>query len=394
MTTIAVTHKRSIPDRFRIERYHRTPELGPRILFFSGGTALRRVSIELAEYTHNSIHLITPFDSGGSSAKLRAAFPMLAVGDLRNRLMALADTNLRGNPDVYELFRHRLPDDVDEDALQERLHAMAFGKDPLVKAIRKPMRTLVRNHLRYFIDHMPEGFDLAGASIGNLILAGGYLNNNEDIDAVIYMFSKLVAVRGEVRPVVSDNLHLAADLDNGSTIVGQHRITNKSAPLPAPIVSLRMSQHVDVDVPAQAEIDPRTKDLIAMAELIVFPIGSFYTSVMANLLPSGVAEAIAAAGCPKVYVPNCGTDLEMQGLSVAEAAERIISQLQRETEAPVESLMNFVMVDAQHGRYESPLDVGDVEKLGVTLIDTPLVSEQDPSRHDPKRTCEALLSLV
>ena len=57
----------ALPDPTRVERCARLPELGPKVLFFSGGTALRDVSRRLKRYTHNSIHLITPFDSGGSS---------------------------------------------------------------------------------------------------------------------------------------------------------------------------------------------------------------------------------------------------------------------------------------------------------------------------------------
>ena len=61
----------------------------------------------LPRYTHNSTHLITPFDSGGSSASLREAFGMLSVGDLRNRLLALADD---GSPEAAAAptcFGHR-----------------------------------------------------------------------------------------------------------------------------------------------------------------------------------------------------------------------------------------------------------------------------------------------
>ena len=72
-----------IPDLVRVARYQRAPELGPRLLFFSGGTALREVSQILTDYTHNSFHLITPFVAGGNSATLRRAFGMISVGDFR-----------------------------------------------------------------------------------------------------------------------------------------------------------------------------------------------------------------------------------------------------------------------------------------------------------------------
>ena len=110
MTPVTSTRLRRaaiIPDIVRVARYHRAPEIGPRLLFFSGGTALREVSQILTDYTHNSFHLITPFDSGGSSATLRRAFGMISVGDLRNRLLALADRKLRGHPEIYRLFAYR-----------------------------------------------------------------------------------------------------------------------------------------------------------------------------------------------------------------------------------------------------------------------------------------------
>ena len=86
----------------RIEEARRAPEKGPAILFFSGGTASRQLSRELIHYSHNSIHVITTFDSGGSSAELRRAFGMPAVGDLRNRLLALADRSPSGNAEVRQ----------------------------------------------------------------------------------------------------------------------------------------------------------------------------------------------------------------------------------------------------------------------------------------------------
>ena len=85
-----------IPDSRRVERCLRLPEFGPRLFFFSGGSALKETSQVLKRYTHNSIHLSTPFDSGGSSAVLREAFHILGVGDIRNRMMALADESALG----------------------------------------------------------------------------------------------------------------------------------------------------------------------------------------------------------------------------------------------------------------------------------------------------------
>jgi len=187
---ITISRAITIPDLRKIALFEKAPELGPEILFFSGGSALAGLSRALIDYTYNSIHIVTPFDSGGSSAELRKAFDMLAVGDLRNRLMALADQSVQGNPAVYKLFSHRLPRGMEEQELIDLLDSMIDGFHPLVSSITDPMRKIIRNHLGYFRQEAPDGFDLRGASVGNLILTGGYINNDRHIDPVIFLFSE------------------------------------------------------------------------------------------------------------------------------------------------------------------------------------------------------------
>ena len=145
-----------VPDPIKSERCLRVPELGPNILFFSGGTALRELSQEIIHYTHNTTHIITPFDSGGSSAVIRKAFGMPAVGDLRNRLMALADKSVHGNPAIFELFAHRLPSDREEPWLHEELNRLVKGRHELISAIPNPMRKIIRHYLLVFQNRMPD----------------------------------------------------------------------------------------------------------------------------------------------------------------------------------------------------------------------------------------------
>ena len=137
---VRITHTARLPDPVKLARYLKSPELGPRVLFFSGGTALTGVSRELKRYTHNSIHLVTPFDSGGSSAKLRKAFAMPSIGDLRSRLTALADENITGHPDVYQLFTYRFPTTEPPDALLTSLESMIRGKEPRIDVYTKGLK--------------------------------------------------------------------------------------------------------------------------------------------------------------------------------------------------------------------------------------------------------------
>jgi CofD-related protein of GAK system len=386
-----------IPDEVRLSRYLKAPELGPRILFFSGGTALTGTSRVLKRYTHNSIHLVTPFDSGGSSAKLRQAFSMPSIGDLRSRLVALADKNVTGHPEVYELFTCRLSENQPASGLLARLDLMIRGKEPLVAAIPNPMRQLVQNQLGCFREAMPDNFDLHGASIGNLILTGGYLNNHKHLDPIIFLFSKLVNVLGTVRAVVNDNLHLAADLDDGSCITGQHRLTGKEvAPLKSPISRLFLSGHPDKPVPTKSVMRKKNRKLIQQAELICYPPGSFYSSLVANLLPTGVGSAIADTDCPKVYIPNLGQDPEQIGMTLDSCVQILLDYLRADNTArcPNGKLLNFVLMDSKRGNYLSSISTPVMQKLGIQIIDTRLISKQSAPYYDAELLVSALLSLT
>lgn len=397
MSPVHVSRLAQLPDPYRVERCRRNPELGPRILFFSGGSALRSLSQVLKLYTHNSIHLITPFDSGGSSAHLRKAFQMLSVGDLRNRLMALADESLQGNPAIYALFSHRFSQQARQNELVTRLTSMVHGDDILIQSIPAPMRQLIQTHLRLFLENMPSSFDLRGASIGNLLLAGGYLHHKRDMDAVIYMFSKLVEVRGLVLPIVDVDLHLSATLEDGSRIVGQHELTGKERPkLASKVKELGLVKSLHQPITAEVTIPSKVVDLIQSAEVICYPMGSFYSSLLANLLPKGVGKAIVNAHCPKVFIPNMGEDPEQIGMRLSDSVATLLRQLRKDADGEYEAkdLVAFVLVDRQNGNYAMEIDLANVEKLGVKVIDVDLTDRSEDFMVEPTKLTEILVSMA
>ncbi|QGY41591.1 GAK system CofD-like protein [Pseudodesulfovibrio cashew] len=382
-------------NRHTLELYRRAPELGPRVLFFSGGTALRHTARALTEYTHNSIHLVTPFDSGGSSAVLRKAFGMPAVGDIRNRLMALADQSVAGNPEVCELFAHRLPKQANQTELCEELDALTSGRHPLLARIPDPMRTIIRNHFKHFCKAMPKDFDLRGASLGNMVLTAGYIYGHSSMDPVLHIFTRLARVCGEVRPTVNRDLHMAVKLRDGSVVIGQHKITGKETPpLTSPVEEVWLTASLSDPTPAESVIRCKVKDLIYGADLICYPPGSFFSSVIANLLPQGVGKAVAGNPCPKVYVPSTGRDPEATGLSVADQAQLLMDHLHKSGSPTHARPLEYVIVDSRDGDYPGGLDKAALKAQGLTVIDRPLASRKEPSRLDPYRLCETLLSLT
>jgi hypothetical protein len=136
--------------------------------------------------------------------------------------------------------------------------------------------------------------------------------------------------------------------------------------------------------------------LIQQADLIVYPPGSFYSSLVANLLPQGVASAIAQNGCPKIYIPNLGTDNEQLGMGLDDGVERLLHYLERDMpgKSAKGKLLNFVLLDSENGVYPSELSDSLMQTLDIQVIDTPLISRQSAPYYDSKLLVSALLSLT
>jgi len=396
MTAIRVTREVNVPDPVRVARAQRSPDLGPRILFFTGGTALKETSQALVGYTHNSVHLVTPFDSGGSSAVLRRYFDMPAVGDLRNRLMALADRTLHGYPEIFELFAHRLPRTASPEQLQDELSALVGGSHPLITRVSDPMRKIIRHHLQLFEKSIGPDFDLRGASVGNLILTAGYLENRRHIDPIVYIYSKLVQVRGEVRLLINSNLQLRAVLEGGGHLVGQHLLTGKETPpLTCAVSELSLVDPAKGNAPVRPLIRDKIRRAIQGADLICYPVGSFYSSIVANLLPRGVGQAVSQTPCPKVFIPNTFEDPESIGLSLAGQVRTLLRHLR--ADAPdsiaISDVLDFVLLDPSVTYADTKNPQRELASLGIQIIKTPL-TDTNTGAIDPHLLCQALISLA
>lgn len=100
---------------------------------------------------------------------------MPAVGDLRSRLMALADRTQPGVAELYDLLAYRLPVHTQPAERYAELCALARGTHALMLRIARPERVQVCRLVQGFAQAIGRDFDLRGASVGNMILTAGYL---------------------------------------------------------------------------------------------------------------------------------------------------------------------------------------------------------------------------
>lgn len=367
---------------------------GPRLLFFSGGSALDGLSRRLPALSHNTVHLVTPFDSGGSSAALRDAFDMPAIGDLRQRLVALADPRVEGVTSIQSVFRYRFPAAADQLRLQRELQAWVSAD----RAAYAPLAPYTVGKLRAWLgelaSQLPADFDLRGASVGNLILAGAYLALGRDLDAAAQAVGDCLSVRGTVRTIACESAHLAVTLTDGSHLIGQHRVSGKHhAPIQTPVHALGLSAHPHRLEPVQLQLAEDRRTLIQSAELICFAPGSFYSSLLATLLPAGVGRAVANATCPKVYAPSLGTDPEQLGMSLAQSVERLLAQLSSDAPGiPVAQLVNWVLVDSGSVGEQLSALREFLHSRGIGLIDATLTSVNSGPYYDNEKLLSQLLA--
>lgn len=363
-----------------------------RLLFFSGGTALRETARELCRSAADSIHLVTPFDSGGSSADLRRAFGMPAVGDARSRVLALADVSLPGNDAAATLLAYRLPRETGRAALQVELGTLVRGRHPLARPVPPEQLSIIQRHLQIFSSRMPEDFPLAGASMGNLVLAAAYLENGGAAEDAVSLLSDLVGARGVVRLAAEQPAHLAVRLASGEVVVGQHRFTGKeNGGVASPVADIWLTGSEDSPEPLSVAAAPCAVALIRQAGAICYPIGSFYSSVVANLLPSGMGRAVAENGGPKIFVPNPGADPELAGHSLQTQVEHLLRPLQADAPgAGADRFLTHLLIDRASGTYGGGVPDAWLAAQGIAVVDVPFLGSSGRVAVDPRLLVAAL----
>ena len=272
---------------------------------------------------------------------------------------------------------------------------MLSGEHELMQAISQPMRSLILTQLRVFAQSRPDSFSFSGASLGNLILAGGYLANDRALEPVLFLMSKMVAVQGTVRSVVDRNLGLGARLSDGTTVLGQRQLTGKEvAPIPSPIEELFFVEDGEPISNKDVKLPKRNRKLVERADLICYPPGSLYTSVIANLLPRETGRTIAQQGAPKVYIPSLGDDPECVGMDIADQVGALLNAMRLDAgaECPAGDLITVVICD------RDVVDATEIKRVSkaydIPCIALPLRQKNEPGKYDPESFCDTLLSLI
>jgi uncharacterized cofD-like protein len=311
-----------------------------------GGTGLSMVLRGLKEHIGSPkgriqrpisdlVAVVTVTDDGGSSGRLRRDYRVLPPGDIRNCMVALSkDEHLLG-----KLFQYRFS----------------------------------------------SGRGLAGHSFGNLFLTA-LTNITGDFPEAVRVSSQVLAIRGRIFPTTDQNVTLEAELEDGSIVAGETRISS----------SKQRIRHVQL-VPRRVHPLPEVLDAIRAADLILVGPGSLYTSIIPNLLVEGVTKAIARSSAKCVYIANLMTQPgETEHYSVVDHVRAIYEHtgvrlfdcaVINRTPASPQMLRRY---KAQGAEIVKP-SFAELKRIGLPYITADLLQQRGKIRHDTVRLANLLL---
>lgn len=313
----------------------------PRIVAIGGGTGLSTMLRGLKLFTTNITAVVTVADDGGGSGILREDLGILPPGDIRNCILALANTE----PTMEQLLQYRFT----------------------------------------------EGM-LKGQSFGNLFLAAMIGISNSFEEAVKRM-SEVLAVSGKVLPVTVEDVRLIAELENGTIIRGESKI---------PEIQQKENSRIKRIYLEPSPAAPFEEVLVDIlnAEAIVLGPGSLYTSVIPNLLVDGICDAIETSKAIKIYVCNIMTQPgETLGYTATDHIKALFDHglksldyvIVNKGEIPEEYRQRYIRDLSEPVKY----DKEEIEKMGIKVVEEDLVTiKQEYIRHDEQKLAEIIVDLI
>lgn len=320
-----------------------TKNFGKKIVTIGGGTGNSILLRGVKNFTSNITTIVTVADDGGGSGVLREDLGMLPPGDIRNCLVALANTE----PIMEKLINYRF-----------------------------------------------SNGQLKGQSLGNLLIAA--MNDIcGDFNEAIKEISNVLAITGKVLPMTLDNVKLFAELEDGSTIEGESNITFLNRKNGGKIKRVYTSPKLIL--PLKESIDS-----IMDADIVLLGPGSLYTSIIPNLLVTDISQALKETKAEVVYILNIMTQPgETNGYSVTDHVAAIIDHANsniidkivvNSKEVDKYAKYRYKSIENSTPIYLTDEDCEDMKELGIEIIEADICDiSYDYIVHDPNKLMKAIL---
>jgi uncharacterized cofD-like protein len=281
--------------------------------------------------------IVTVADDGGSTGRLRKQFHIPAMGDIRNVMVALAESE-----------------------------------------------SLMSSLMEYrFDDPNGEEKDIAGHNLGNLILTAMTQQCGSFFEAV-QRIGKVLNVKGKIIPATTQVISLYAIMEDDVIVQGEANIPNRENHI--------RRVFYDEDVSAT----PEAVQAIKEADLIIYGIGSVYTSILPNIIIPDIQEALDQTNAKRVYFCNAMTQPgETDGYCMEDHVKAL-----KNHGAPVDCVliskdpMPQNILRKYYDQGSTPVFIRDADHPYEIIRKDLLSFEHDLIRHDCAKIQQAVAQLV
>lgn len=308
-----------------------------KIVVLGGGTGQSVLLSGLKRFPFDITAVVSVCDDGKSTGKLREEFNIPAMGDIRRVLIALSET-----------------------------------EEIIGKLVNYRFKT-------------NGNFD--GHTVGNIILTALsdiYGSMSEGIKHI----TKILNLKGTVLPLTDDSVTLVGEMEDGSTVVGEHHITESD---------LKIKK---VFYKKQPKVNKKVIEKIKSADAIVLSMGSVFTSIIPNLICKDVIKAIDESDARIIYVCNLFTQPgETDGFKVSDHINLLNSYLGEkkiDTIITNSEKISKTLLKKYETEEQKDLVINDPENININNIRKPLVSLADDGtlKHDSVKLGLEIMNLL
>ncbi|WP_300343470.1 uridine diphosphate-N-acetylglucosamine-binding protein YvcK [Fusobacterium sp.] len=311
----------------------------PKVVVIGGGSGISVVLRGLKYLPVELTAIVSVADDGGSSGALRKEFDSPPPGDLRNVLIALSDVE----PIIEDVFQYRFKEES------------SIGAHPLGNLLIMAMNEITGN---------------MGVAVDRL--------------------RKLFNIKAKILPATLERVVLYGETESGEIIEGESNI---------PLAQKRIKR---VFYRNERVAPEENLKVLEEADLIVFGIGSLYTSLIPNLLLKGVKESLEKTKGKVVYVCNAMQQPgETEGYSAVDHIEaicevigdKIVKEIVVDTrEIPEEILERYRKQNSD----KVVVDKHELKKRGLKVRDRDIleIDSKGMVRHHPYKLAATLYSLI
>ncbi len=241
---------------------------------------------------------------------------------------------------------------------------------------------------RLFRYRFESGRGLKGHSFGNLFLTA-LTHITGDFSEAVKQSAEVLAVAGHIYPSTAANVGLEATLADGTRVSGETQISRSRQA----IKKIRLQ-------PRRAKPLAETLEAIEKADLITLGPGSLFTSVIPNLLVSGISPAIRRSPALKAYFVNL---MWQPGETTAFRASDHVRAIHDHAGGPLIdiAIVNSGSVRASTRRRYAKEEAAQVEndaklirKMGIEVWEEDLLMEDTVVRHDSHAVAEVAMRLA